>query len=100
MPERFLLPSVDIRMFFLLGDRVRRKLSEAKMKDLSSLSSAIARGESDKQTEIEPTVKVTTLHFDVTCPWCLSADTKPLNPVMGIFECCDCGEVFGRPSAG
>lgn len=58
------------------------------------------RDESNQQTEVEPTVKVTTLHFDVTCPWCLSDDTQPLNAVMGIFECCDCGEVFGRPSAG
>jgi len=100
MSERVLLSSVGIRMFVLLGDRVRWKQAEDEMSGLGSLFSMMARGESDDQTEVEPKVKVTTLHFDVTCPWCLSADTKPLNPVMGIFECCDCGEVFGRPSAG
>ena len=87
MSERVLLSSVGIRMFVLLGDRVRWKQAEDEM----------TNNEVDLEDELP---KELAIHFDVTCPWCLSDDTKPLNAVMGIFECCNCGEVFGRPSAG
>lgn len=61
----------------------------------ASLFASIARDDTTK-SEVP---KELTVHFDVTCPWCLSDDTKPLNAVLGIFECAQCGEVFGRSSA-
>ena len=89
MSERVLLSSVGIRMFVFLGACVRWKQAEDEMIN-----------KTDQTEAIEETVPELTVHFDVTCPWCLSDDTKPVNAVMGIFECCVCGEVFGRPSAG
>ena len=100
MLEGFLLPNVGIRVFVLLGGCVWWKQAEDEMSGLASLFTALARGESDHQPEVEPTAKVTTLHFDVTCPWCLSDDTKPLNKSMDIYQCSVCGEVFARPLSG
>lgn len=73
------------------------EVCEIEMSNLSSLFSMMARGESDQQTEIKPTMKVTTLRFDVPCPWCLSDETEPVNKSMDIYECSKCGEVFARP---
>ena len=43
----------------------------------------------DHDDEKEPT-----LQYGVTCPWCLSDNTKPANLKYLIFECEQCGEVF------
>ena len=56
----------------------------------------IAEGNTN-QPKVDETAKTTTLHFDVTCPWCLSDDTKPVNKAMDIYEWSECGEVFARP---
>jgi len=34
----------------------------------------------------------------VTCPWCLSEETKVIDQEHGIYECTNCGETFGRPA--
>ncbi len=80
---------MDIGGVVLLGGCVWGKQTEDEMTN-----------KTDQTETIEETVPELTVHFDVTCPWCMSDDTKPVNAVMGIFECCVCGEVFGRPSAG
>lgn len=36
------------------------------------------------------------LETPVTCPWCLSDDTSPVDNEHGIFECDSCGEIFTR----
>lgn len=51
---------------------------------------AIARGE---HLQPEPTPQ---LHWPVTCPNCLSEDTKPLDETHDQFECTVCGEIFHR----
>lgn len=57
---------------------------------LSNVFLAIARGEHIQQ---EPTPQ---LHWPVTCPNCLSEDTKPLDETHEQFECTVCGEIFHR----
>ena len=71
-------------MFVLLGDCIWWKQAEDEMTNSEV-------GLEDKLP------KELTVHFDVTCPWCLSDDTKPKNKAMDIYECSECGEVFARP---
>ena len=53
---------------------------------------AIAKGE---HLQPEPTPQ---LHWPVTCPNCLSEDTKPVDENHDQFECTNCGEIFYRPN--
>lgn len=53
---------------------------------------AIAKGE---HLQPEPTRQ---LHWPVTCPNCLSEDTKPVDENHDHFECTKCGEIFCRPN--
>ena len=57
---------------------------------LGSVFLAIARGEHLAQAE-------PVLHWPVTCPHCMSEDTKPTDDTCKRFECTNCGEVFDRP---
>lgn len=88
MPERFLLPSVDIRMFVLLGAHIRWQLSEAKMNN-----SLIQRDEETAPPVVE---EVPSLVYAVPCRYCGSDETQPVSEEHGIYECTRCGEVFHR----
>jgi hypothetical protein len=61
---------------------------------LTNIFLAIARGEMPAK-EPEPT-QAPQLHWPVTCPNCLSEDTKPLDETHDQFECTVCGEIFHR----
>lgn len=56
---------------------------------LANVFLAIAKGE-----HVEPKP---TLHWPVTCPNCMSDDTKPADETHEQFECTKCGELFQRP---
>lgn len=49
----------------------------------------------DEHLPPEPTPS---LHWPVTCPNCLSEDTKPVDENHDHFECTTCGEIFCRPN--
>lgn len=57
---------------------------------LTNVFLAIARGEMPEKKP-EPT-----LHWPVTCPNCMSEDTKPVDETHEQFECTKCGEIFKR----
>lgn len=58
---------------------------------LANIFLAIARGEMPEEQEPTPQ-----LHWPVTCPNCLSEDTKPVDENHDQFECTQCGETFNR----
>ncbi len=41
-------------------------------------------------------INETRLETPVTCPWCLSDETSPVDNERGTFECDQCGEIFTR----
>ncbi len=59
---------------------------------LSNIFLAIARGEMP-EPEPEPTPQ---LHWPVTCPNCLSEDTKPVDERHDQYQCTACGEIFNH----
>lgn len=54
---------------------------------LANVFLALAKGEHKQE-----------LHWPVTCPNCLSEDTRPVDENHDQFECTACGEIFYRPN--